>query len=86
MIVTYILSQHIVVQMFQYIGYNQWPYSVSVIWHTGQHEDIYFLSGKYIYYLQARGDFFVVCNSTGAIVSVVFNGVKLGGVDMDWTL
>ena len=50
----------------------------SLIWHTGQHEEIYCLSGKKS--LPNGGNLVVVCNSTGATGSVVFNGVKLGGV------
>ena len=33
-------------------------------------------------FFTSRGDCFVVCNSTVTIVSVVFNGVKLGVVDV----
>ena len=36
--------------------------------------------------LPTGGNLVVVCNSTGAIVSVVFNSVKLGGVDVARTL
>ena len=35
---------------------------------------------KHKYSLPVRGDYFVLCNSTGAIGSVVFNSVKQGGV------
>ena len=41
---------------------------------------------KHKYYLPAGGNCFVLCNSTGAIGSVVFNGVKQVGVDVAWTL
>ena len=34
------------------------------------------------YYLTDGGNLVVVCNSTCAIVSVVFNGVKQGGVNV----
>ena len=41
---------------------------------------------KHKHYLPTGGNLVVLCNSTGAIGSVVFNGVKLGGVDVAWTL
>ena len=41
---------------------------------------------KQKYYLPARGNFFVLCNSTGTMGSVVFNVVKQWGVDVAWTL
>ena len=41
---------------------------------------------KQKYYLPAGGNWVVVCNSTGAIGSLVFNGVKRGGADVAWTL
>ena len=37
---------------------------------------------KHKYSLPTSGNLVVVCNSTGAIGSVVFNGVKKGGVDV----
>ena len=37
---------------------------------------------KHKYSLPSRGNLVVLCNSTSTIVSVVFNGVKLGGVDV----
>ena len=36
--------------------------------------------------LPTEGNLVVVCNSTGAIGRLVFNGVKRGGVDVDWIL
>ena len=41
---------------------------------------------KHKYSLSDGGNCFVLCNSTGTIGSVVFNGVKLGGVYVAWTL
>ena len=41
---------------------------------------------KHKYYLLAGGNLNVVCNSTGAIVGVLFNGIKQEGVDVAWTL
>ena len=41
---------------------------------------------KHKHYSPTRGNLVVVCNSTGAIGIVVFNGVKQGGVDVAWTL
>ena len=38
------------------------------------------------YYLPDRGDCSVVCNSTGAIGSILFNGVKPVVVDVAWAL
>ena len=43
------------------------------------------LTWKHKYSLPAGGNYFVLCNSTGAIVSVVFNGFKRGGVYVAWT-
>ena len=40
---------------------------------------------KHKYYLSAGGNCFVLCYSTGEIGSVVFNGVKRGGIDVAWT-
>ena len=37
---------------------------------------------KQKYSLPAGGNCFVLCNSTCAIDSVVFNGVKIGGIDV----
>ena len=37
---------------------------------------------KQKYYLPTGGNLVVVCNLTGATCTVVFNGVKLGGVDV----
>ena len=41
---------------------------------------------KHKYYLPTGGNLVVVCNSTGAIGRVVFNGVKQGGVDVAWRM
>ena len=41
---------------------------------------------KQKYSLPAGGNVLVLCNSTGAIGSVVFNGFKQGGVNVAWTL
>ena len=41
---------------------------------------------KQKYSLPTGGNLVFVCNSTGAIVRLVFNGVKWGGVDVAWTL
>ena len=41
---------------------------------------------KQKYYLPAGGNCFVVCNSTGSIGSVAFNGVKRVFVNVSWTL
>ena len=41
---------------------------------------------KHKYSLPEGGNCFVLCNSTGATGSVVFNGVKWGGVEVAWTL
>ena len=38
------------------------------------------------YSLPDKGNCFVLCNSTGAICSALFNGVKRGGVDVALTL
>ena len=46
----------------------------------------FLLIWKHKYSLPAKGNFFVLCNSTGTIVSVVFNGVKKVVVDVSWTL
>ena len=41
---------------------------------------------KHKYYLPAGGNYFVFCNPTGTLGSVVFNGVKLVVVDVAWVL
>ena len=41
---------------------------------------------KHKYYLPSGVLFFVLCNSTGAIDSAVFNGVKLVVVYVAWTM
>ena len=53
--------------------------------HWAAWEDI-LLIRKYKYSLPAGGNCFVVCNSTGKIGSVPFNGVELVVVDVAWTL
>ena len=48
--------------------------------------DDFLLIWKHKYYLPEGGNFFVVCNSTGVIGSVVFNGFKWVVVYVAWTL
>ena len=72
--------------MCQYRGCNKWPYSLSVIWHTGQHEKTICKYGNTNILYKSGGNCFVLCNSTGSIGIVVFNGVKIVVVDVAWTL
>ena len=53
--------------------------------HWVEWEDL-LLIWKHKYSLPARGSCFVLWNSTGAIGSVVFNGVKQVVVDVAWKL
>ena len=60
-------------------------FSIHYLTHWAAWGDL-LLIWKHKYYLPAGGNCFVLCNSTGFIFSVVCNSVKLGVVDVAWTL
>ena len=60
-------------------------FSIRDLTHWASVGDLLFI-WKHKYSLPDGGNCFVVCNSTGTIGSVVFNGVKRGGVDVARTL
>ena len=60
-------------------------FSIRGFTHWAALEDL-LLIWKHKYYLPAGGNFFVVCNSTGAIGIVSFNGFKWVVVDVAWKL
>ena len=86
MIAACILLQHIVAQMCQYIGWNQWPHLIPLIWHIEQYEEIFCQPGTLtILYQMGVNVWFLVIQQVKR-GKVVINGVKWGGVDVAWSL